>query len=871
MEILNIERAEDRSKAIELCKNLFEKHSLIPVIGSGFSFDTPTDNGGKIPSVSNLQSILYSYIEKYSGYTPSELEEYKQLNLFDLASTFWTIYPRIPSDGLHSFFKYIQTNFTDVAYHKEFQKAFLKVRWPYLFTLNYDSLIEDYNSRLYNPIIPYVPINQNFSGGKTRVYKLHGDAKMYTDSADQRFFILSRSQYTDSLLADENEDMKNELLTTFSSKSILFFGCGLSEELDLLYSSQFALREKVKHIDPHQQAIIYISYETDEDAAISPFSIKKEDKLTPYGVTHVLRIFSENQSADFFNELAEISAQIPRPGIDKFLEKYSAMQFNILKVEDTVCRDYLYQENLVWDSIKNHIITIPGYYVTRSKLSKAKEIISKGDPILFISGNFFSGKTFFLIELAQLFMSKKVYIFPSGVRLSDSQLVTLMQKSNAVFFFDSKTLTTAQIKLISYEEKLEKLKEINSNAVIVIDASDAPMYKYIFEARQIAREFPEIKISSTFDDQEEPIFNQKIGAISLPPYKKKETLLDYIVDNEKILVDSTRIDNYFLTPQKDLLSKNPKRRVKALIMLATEIRIPAKRAIQFGIDDAINEIINCCNGSSNASVIEKDYSVFDGNSSGYEFVCNSKYWIIRALSIFAGSDRFNVETISDAYLSIINNYRVIYKNSDLKFYQNSEPYYFYDHIQVLFNYRWFQSSHALTNAIYEKLLPTLSDSFQFLHQKAKGKLEIARVEIKYKNFYNAKNTLKDALFNITRAIKLAQKYPSAKNIEDTILHMTYTKGRILIEFSCLSHYYVPQAIETCFEVYEKQKDIRHDAYDFTTGTGGDKKSFEKFKKILLYDHSLYSFEDISTEKMQLLLSRWTGKKFSIRKGRNRRK
>ena len=348
-------------------------------------------------------------------------------------------------------------------------------------------------------------------------------------------------------------------------------------------------------------------------------------------------------------------------------------------------------------------------------------------------------------------------------------------------------------------------------------------------------------------------------------------MLDYIVDNEKILVDSTRIDNYFLTPQKDLLSKNPKRRVKALIMLATEIRIPAKRAIQFGIDDAINEIINCCNGSSNASVIEKDYSVFDGNSSGYEFVCNSKYWIIRALSIFAGSDRSNVETISDAYLSIINNYRVIYKNSDLKFYQNSEPYYFYDHIQVLFNYRWFQNSHALTNAIYEKLLPTLSDSFQFLHQKAKGKLEIARVEIKHKNFYNAKNTLKDALFNITRAIKLAQKYPSAKNIEDTLLHMTYTKGRILIEFSCLSHYYVPQAIETCFEVYEKQKDIRHDAYDFTTGTGGDKKSFEKFKKILLNDHSIYSFEDISMEKMQLLLSRWTGKRFSIRKGRNRRK
>ena len=85
--------------------------------------------------------------------------------------------------------------------------------------------------------------------------------------------------------------MLNELLTVFSSKSVLFFGCGLSEELDLLYSSQITIKEKVKDIDPNQQAIIYISYETGESAATTDFSRRKKDQLTKYGVTHVLRIF----------------------------------------------------------------------------------------------------------------------------------------------------------------------------------------------------------------------------------------------------------------------------------------------------------------------------------------------------------------------------------------------------------------------------------------------------------------------------------------------------------------------------------------------------------------------------------------------------
>lgn len=864
MEILNIQNTEERNKAVELCANLLEKRALIPVVGAGFSFDTVTDNGGTIPSVANLHEKLFYYIEQFSGYSKTELEEISRYDLSKLAETFWNIYDKISTEGLHAFYSYIESNFQNISFHKDFQKAFLTVRWPYIFTLNYDSLIEDY-SQDYYPVIPYDSINHHFSRDKVKVYKLHGDAKKYVDTEDRRFFILSKDQYVQSLMDDKNRDMLDELLTAFASKSILFFGCGLSEELDLLYSSQLALREKIKDIDSRQQAIIYISYELDEDAASLPFSSLKADQLSQYGVTHILRIFSEQQSTAFFEELSQITMRIPQPGVDTFLEKYSAMNFDAIGVDDITCREYLFQENLVWKSIDAHKITIPGYCVNRSGLPEVINFISSGEPLCFISGNFFSGKTIFVIQVAKNFMAKKVFIFPSGVKLTDTQLKILLEKGNSLYCFDTKSLTTAQIKMICRESNLDQLKRENSNAVIAIDASDAPMYKYIFEARNVAREFKQFWISSVFDDAEEPEFNKKIGAISLPPYIKDETLLDYIVHNEKELIIDTSVDKFFLEPQKELLAQNPKRRTKALIMLATEIRIPAKSGIQFGIDGAVNELITCCRKLNGAAVIEKDYSVYGEGSSGYEIVCNSKYWVIRALSAYAKLQKNSLDIISDAYLSIIQDYRKIYKDDDVRFYQNSEPYYFFDHIQMLFNQRWFPNASALVNKIYDKLLPIMSGSFQFLHQKAKGKLEIARVQIRHRNSTDAIATLKEARFNITRAIKLAEQVPDARNIEETILHMAYTRGRILIECSYISRAYIPQAVDACYKLYELQQGIQHDVYDFTKGTGGDQKSFEKFKNMLVMDDNVRDFEDLDLGKMEFLLQRWMGKRFRLGK------
>lgn len=866
MEILSVQNSYEREEMLKRCVNLYEKHSLIPVIGAGFSFGTPTDNKGSIPSVGDLHDMLFTYIVQYSGYEQEEIDEIKKESLADLASSFWDIYARIPENERENFYTYVNDNFQNITFWKGFQEEFLKIRWPYLFTLNYDTLIEDYNKRYY-PVIPFDKINKHFAKDITKLFKLHGDAKKYLTTGDSKYFILSRNQYIQSMMDDSNEDMLNELLTAFSSKSILFFGCGLEEELDLLYSSQLALQEKAKSVDPRRQAIIYISFENN-NVIEKPFSKKKEDKLKRYGVTTVFRVSSEEESEAFWKELRELTLHIPQPGIEGFLEKYSAMQYNVLRIDEIRCRDFLFQENLVWKYINNHIVTMPGYSVERSQLSEAVKFISSNEPLCFISGNFFSGKTFFLLEIAQQFSLKKVYLFPAGTNLTNEQLEVLIQKENALYCFDSKSLTTSQIKIISNEGVLDQIKKRKSSAIVVIDKSDAPMYKYIFNARNVAREFKLFSLSSKFDSKEEPEFNKKIGVISLPPYKDNETLLDYVVHNEGKLLGAPISGNYFLEPQKELLAKDSLKRIKALIMLATEIRIPAKRAIQFKIDIAINDIIQGCTISENASVIERDYSNYNGESSGYEYVCNSKYWIIRALSTYAKAEKNSIDIIANAYLSIIDVYKGIYSKDDIDFYQNCEPYYFFDHIQTLFNQRWFPNSSKLMNAIYDKLLSRLSDSYQFLHQKAKGKLVIAQVQLKNGHYNLARDTLTEAVYNITRAQELAREHPDAKNIEETLLHMTYTEGRVYIEFSCILDKFIPQAVNSCYELYRMQNNSKNDVYDFSAARGNDKWAFNKFKQRLISGRCFHNCIELDADKATFLLMRWTGKKFRIMKQNN---
>ena len=91
---------------------------------------------------------------------------------------------------------------------------------------------------------------------------------------------------------------------------------------------------------------------------------------------------------------------------------------------------------MVWKSFRNHIVTLPSFKINRDILSEMVKCFSTNDPLNFISGNFYAGKTICLLEAAKLHADKKVYIFPSGTTISDAQLTALLsvvqQPANAV-------------------------------------------------------------------------------------------------------------------------------------------------------------------------------------------------------------------------------------------------------------------------------------------------------------------------------------------------------------------------------------------------------------------------------------------------------
>jgi len=147
------------------------------------------------------------------------------------------------------------------------------------------------------------------------------------------------------------------------------------------------------------------------------------------------------------------------------------------------------------------------------------------------------------------------------------------------------------------------------------------------------------------------------------------------------------------------------------------------------------------------------------------------------------------------------------------------------------------------------------------------RIVIAQIQLKNRKYRDVKATLQDAVFNITRAQALARQYPNAKYIDETLLHMAYTAGRIYIQYSCVSVSYVPQAVNACYDLYQMQNSSVQDIYDYVSSAGNDKWAFDKFKSILITNSKIRKMYDLDEEKTRYLLERWTGKRMKFFKGK----
>jgi len=742
---------EDRKNVTSIFDMLLMMGNLVPIIGSGFTSGLRTKNG-KVPSVNELMTEMVSIIRTIDG---SDGTEFKDISLTDLADVFWEELEQVQSPRHRERFQdYIESNFTQIYDVEQSRRHFLNSNWRTIFTLNYDDTIENVLS--ISIAIPYDRFNNRT--GKSYLIKLHGDAKRYVITGDSKYCVLGNKQYVTLIKDKSNEDFARVLENAFFSKSIIFVGCSLGSELDLLYSAETQVEQKAKINKEHH--IIYLLY-SNETEEINPLPYKK------YGITDIIKV-NQKSIIDLYELIHTLSKEKEVLRKKDLLKNYTDISFEYLDSKNEENLEYLFYNRKI--DVKNNTIKFPAFFVNRNcgkRIEKA--ILNEKETLNVVFGTRFSGKTYVLLQLLKSLTSKRVYYFPSYIQLDDEVITSLAERENSVFLIDDSVISFEQYGSVLLP-LLDTFKEKNIKIVMAVNKGDVEFYKY-FNNNINEGCIKLYEIANKFEGKETEAFNEKIGDISLIPYKENDTILDFLYKaDENILKKKYNT----ILPRVNFLSNDCEKKVRALIVLATKGTLTSDLAINMGIDDVLYELVN-----EFSITVQKDYlsdlEKNQGAYSGFKFILNSTYWAVRCLSSFAGNPH-NHQTIVKAYGNIVNTYSGLERH---EMNNRIKTYYMLDRIQVLFADPDSKGTIRLPYLIYEELHTSLNWNHQFLHQEAKCELRMARRE---KRPEARKEILELSYRNIGRALKISEEINSEK-VEYTKAHMRVTKALILINYT----------------------------------------------------------------------------------------
>lgn len=772
IKIYNFSIAEDRKYLERLFDSLMQIEDLVPVIGSGFTSGLRTQNG-MIPSVAELRREMAAIMHTIDGSTE---DEFADISLADFSDVFWEeLEKRENRKHKARFQDYIESNFTKVYDVEQSKRHLLNSNWKTIFTLNYDDTIESVLD--IDVIIPYDKFNNHSRKGN--LIKLHGDAKKFSITGDSKFCVLGNQQYVNLIKNESNVDIVKALENTFFSKSVLFIGCSLVDELDLLYSAGIQLGQKAKMNQEHH--VIYLYY-SNEDVDVNPFPYKK------YGITDIIKVNGESID-ELYEFIYAINKNLGVLRQKDLLQEYTNIEFQYLDARNRDNINYLFYNDKV--KINNGIIRFPAFFVERSCIKRLQEeILLENSVLKIIYGAKFSGKTYALLQLLKNLLHKKVYYFPSYISLSDDLVEYLCEKKETILLIDDGAISFEQYRNIIIP-KVSQLQESKIRIVMTVSKGDVDFYKY-YKNMKGAKEasLQLFELDNKFDKDEMTVFNEKIGNISLVPYGKNNTILDYLFRVEDNLLEK---NTHTILPEVNFLSNDCEKEVRALIILATKGFVTSKMAIELEIDDILYGFTK-----KFSVTVQKDYlsdiEKEGDNYSGFKFVLNSSYWAIKCLSNFA-INSCNHKTIVKAYCNIVCSYGYLDRNT---MNNRIKAYYMLDRIQYLFSDRKKRGTIRLPYMIYEGLHSSLNWNYQFLHQEAKCELRMARRENASER---KKNMLEQAFKNIGRAMELAEESTSG-NIEYTIAHMNVTKALILINYVLMGEQTeLKRTVETCYEAF----------------------------------------------------------------------
>ena len=390
----------------------FSEETLVPILGSGFTRGVKTKRGGKVPSGNDLKSAMIEKISLKKKVNKAELES-EQFS--SIAEFYQNIFANPYEDGG---IDYYLKNFTGVKINRPQQLRFLNdINWPYVYTLNIDTGIEDSNPGEWEVFYP----NRKFDERKLDpdckiLYKIHGDVAMFCKSSDYDQMILTESQYIASL--QQSEQFHDLLSADCGNKNLLYIGCSLEDEIDIKYS---VLADKNRNRKVRDIRGIYV---TSDD--LSEF---KKDKLEGFNISHIIKLTSSDDYEYFYEFLVqcyeESMAKIER-NIENF--KYTELE-RIGKNKKT---NLNYLADLSPDKSK-----LPFYYVSSARVQNLKLLKEKVNVVI---GRRFVGKSMLAHAILEANPNYQRYYISEKESLSEKDIVDLLHEERAFIIFDSESL-----------------------------------------------------------------------------------------------------------------------------------------------------------------------------------------------------------------------------------------------------------------------------------------------------------------------------------------------------------------------------------------------------------------------------------------------
>lgn len=655
---------------------MMRRKTIIPVIGSGFTRDCIA-RSGKVPSGEDYYNYMIAQIVDQN---PDEMKV-KELNNESFSSISSIYHKMVQAEKQQS---YLLNKFTNVKL-ENVKKNFLKIDWPYIYTLNIDDAIEN-NSEFKTVLYANRDIRNSIFEQEKCVIKLHGDIKDILKYEDSNCEIFDQKQYVVSI--KKNVSLLKKLTHDYEYLNLLYIGCSLSDEIDLLFSTSMA--------NDNNNNRYYCSTQIP--------TLLQKTKLEAFGITHCIVFESYD---DIYEKMTDAFHQSLCITPDE-LEQFSTYEFKTLGTGFELNCPYLFQGKSILNNSK--IAIYPSFFVSRSVTDKIVENInSKGTQI--VVGRGCSGKTYVSYDIIRRVRDREVYAFRSKDRINNETLTLLLNKENCLTIFDSKVLSIKQIEeiILTTSERVVK-----SNSIIIIENKSNRDLSGLLVLMKMNEhleddEIPQLEISNRFSKPKTDEINNYLVTSSLGVFSENKSIADNIINASNLLIQKNKFSQ--ISPLTDNV-----RQVSSLIVLATLGKVYASDAINL---DLVEEFEMQCKKAM--PLIEKESTwVFEmsaANNSPLKYVVNAEYWLFNQLDILAKS-RKGREKIIEAYRYIIGKLIDINGKPDLMKGEKYAPYKDYILFDNIFQIFRSQGTKIIRD-IYQSLNDILATDPNYLHQRAK--------------------------------------------------------------------------------------------------------------------------------------------------------